>query len=563
MKRNKWLKMKKSSFIEGTVIATAAIVITKILGMLYVIPFYAIIGVQGSALYAYAYNIYVIFLDISSAGLPVAISKIIKEYNTLGMMDAKVRAYKVGKKIISFISVAAFIVLFLFAENLATLILGDLQGGNTIADVTFVIRCVSFAILVIPFLSVSKGYLQGHNIINVSSISQVIEQVVRITVILGGSFLGLKVLNLSLTTSVGIAVFGAFAGGLAAILYIVYNLRKHKKELGFEGVQKKDKITNKEILKKLATYAIPFIIIDVAVSLYNFIDMVLISRTMTYLGFDAATTEFVTSSVATWAGKINVIVNSIAMGLTVSLIPNIVEAFTLKKWKLVEGRLNKAIQIILVVCIPMVIGIAMLSKPIWSIFYGTSELELGGLVLAVSIFGALFYNIYMITSSTLQSLNKFKAVYFTTLLGYIANAVLDVPFMLFFYLLGIEPFVGAIIASITGYTLSYGTALFILKKDHQIKYKETVKMLGKIILPTICMIVVVLGIELILPVNYYSKTSCIIYVTVIAIFGAAVYLFIAYKKGLLQEIFGQEYLNKILNKLTFGKLKLQEKNTTE
>ena len=93
--------------------------------------------------------------------------------------------------------------------------------------------------------------------------------------------------------------------------------------------------------------------------------------------------------------------------------------------------------------------------------------------------------------------------------------------------------------------------------------KETVKMLGKIILPTIYMIVVVLGIELILPVNYYSKTSCIIYVTVIAIFGAAVYLFIAYKKGLLQEIFGQEYLNKILNKLTFGKLKLQEKNTTE
>ena len=176
MKRNKWLKMKKSSFIEGTVIATLAIVITKILGMLYVIPFYAIIGVQGSALYAYAYNIYVIFLDISSAGLPVAISKIIKEYNTLGMMDAKVRAYKVAKKIISFISVAAFIVLFLFAGNLASLILGDLQGGNTISDVTFVIRCVSFAILVIPFLSVSKGYLQGHNIINVSSISQVIDK---------------------------------------------------------------------------------------------------------------------------------------------------------------------------------------------------------------------------------------------------------------------------------------------------------------------------------------------------------------------------------------------------
>ena len=90
--------MKKSSFIEGTIIATLAIVITKILGMLYVIPFYAMVGVQGSALYAYAYNIYIIFLDISSAGLPIAMSKVIKEFNTLKMYDAKKRAYEIGKK---------------------------------------------------------------------------------------------------------------------------------------------------------------------------------------------------------------------------------------------------------------------------------------------------------------------------------------------------------------------------------------------------------------------------------------------------------------------------------
>ena len=240
--------MKKSSFIEGTVIATVAIIFTKILGMLYVIPFYAMVGVQGSALYAYAYNIYVIFLDISSAGLPVAMSKIIKEYNTLGMLDAKVRAYKLGKRVVNFVSVAAFICLFLFAGNIASLILGDLQGGNTINDVAFVIRCVSFAILVIPFLSISKGYLQGHNIINVSSISQVIEQVVRIAVILGGSYIALNIFHLSLTTSVGIAVFGAFCGGIAAILYIVKNMHKHKKELSFTGDIKKDDISDSEII---------------------------------------------------------------------------------------------------------------------------------------------------------------------------------------------------------------------------------------------------------------------------------------------------------------------------
>ena len=60
----KWLKMKKSSFVEGTFIATAAIIFVKILGMLYVIPFYAIVGTEGAALYAYAYNIYNIFCGI-------------------------------------------------------------------------------------------------------------------------------------------------------------------------------------------------------------------------------------------------------------------------------------------------------------------------------------------------------------------------------------------------------------------------------------------------------------------------------------------------------------------
>ena len=549
--------MKKSSFIEGTVIATIAIIITKILGMLYVIPFYAMVGVQGSALYAYAYNIYVIFLDISSAGLPVAMSKIIKEYNTLGMLDAKVRAYKLGKRVVNFVSVAAFICLFLFAGNIASLILGDLQGGNTINDVAFVIRCVSFAILVIPFLSISKGYLQGHNIINVSSISQVIEQVVRIAVILGGSYVALNIFHLSLTTSVGIAVFGAFCGGIAAILYIVKNMHKHKKELSFTGDIKKDDISDSEIIKKILSYAIPFIIIDVGVSVYNFVDMVLISRTMVHLGFDAATTEFITSSVSAWAGKINMVVNAIAMGLTVSLIPNIVEAFTLKKWHLVESRLNKALQIIIVTCVPMVLGISLLSKPIWGIFYGTEELSLGGLVLSVYIFIALFFNIYMVTSSTLQSLNKFKAVYLTTLLGYVTNALLDVPLMLLCHALGLEPFIGAVLASILGYSLSAISTLILLKKEHKLKYNETFKVMFKILLPTIMMVLVVVLLKLVIPINYMSRLSSIIYVAVISIIGSLVYLFTTYKMGILTLVFGKEYLNKIVKKVTFGKIDLK------
>ena len=133
--------------MEGTVIATFVIVLVKILGMLYVIPFYKIVGSQGGALYSYAYNIYLIFLGISSAGLPSAVSKIISEYNTLDYNDAKVRAYKIARNIISFISVITFVVLFVFAEEIGHLIIGNMTGGNTVEDVAFVIRCISPSVL--------------------------------------------------------------------------------------------------------------------------------------------------------------------------------------------------------------------------------------------------------------------------------------------------------------------------------------------------------------------------------------------------------------------------------
>ena len=212
--------MKKNSFISGTIISTISIVLVKIMGMLYVIPFYSIVGSQGGALYSYAYQLYLLFLGVSSAGIPNAISKVISEYNSTGKLESKTRAYYVGKKIISYISVVAFILLFVFAEELATLYLGKITGGNTPEDAAFVIRCVSFAVLIIPHLSVTKGYLQGHQVFAPSSTANLIEQAIRIFVILAGSYLSYKVFNSSLSLAVGIAVSGAFFGGLFAYIYL-------------------------------------------------------------------------------------------------------------------------------------------------------------------------------------------------------------------------------------------------------------------------------------------------------------------------------------------------------
>lgn len=552
---DKTKEMKKSSFIEGTFIATIAIVITKILGMLYVIPFYATVGVKGGALYAYAYNIYVLFIDISTAGLPNAISKVVNEYNTLGKKEAKVRAYRLGSTLVRFIGITSFIVLFVFAKQIALLILGDLKGGNTIGDVTFVIRCISFSILVIPFLSVGRGYLQGHGVINVSSISQVIEQVGRILVIILGSYLALKVFHLSLRNAVGVAVFGAFIGGLLAATYVYRKIRSYKKDLDLDNkFEKADDISSKEIIIKIIKYAIPVVIISVSISIYNFIDMVLILRTINNIGYSAISTEFITSAISTWCSKINVIITAVGTGMTTSLIPTIVKSYTLNKWDEVNDTFNKALQIIFVVSIPLCVGIALLAKPVWCIFYAYNKM--GVIILSLNIFVAFFLNTFMITNFTLQSVNKFKMVYISVFGGFITNALLDVPFMYLCHYIGIPAYFGAIFATMTGYSLSILSTVIYFKVKNDFHYGKTIKIMLKTLIPLSLMIASVLGLRMIISVNVYSKLSCIICCTICAIVGGFVYIFTAYKLKIFEEVFSKEYIKRIVKKLTFGKVSL-------
>ena len=136
------------------------------------------------------------------------------------------------------------------------MILGDMTGGNSIEDVTFVIRVIATAILVVPFLSVSKGYLQGHKIMHVSSIANVLEQIVSVLVIILGSFLALRVFKASVTSAVGIAVFGATVGAIFAYFYVYRKIRKNRKDLNRDAkmLPAEKSITKKDIVKKIIFY---------------------------------------------------------------------------------------------------------------------------------------------------------------------------------------------------------------------------------------------------------------------------------------------------------------------
>jgi O-antigen/teichoic acid export membrane protein len=548
--------MKKNSFITGTFIATASVILVKILGMLYVVPFYIIVGSKGGALYSYAYNIYLIFLSLSSAGIPSAISKIISEYNALGLVEAKTRAYKIGQKLIGYFSVASFILLFVFAEEIGKLILGDLTGGNTIKDVAFTIRCVSFAVLIVPYLSVAKGYLQGHKYFTAPSTSNLIEQLVRIFIILSGSYLAYRVFDSSLTLAVGIAVSGAFFGGVAAYYYLKVKINKNKEALNLDKKYPRDNITSKDIRKKIIVYAIPFIIINLISSIYSFTDMILILRTLDHLGFSASDVEFITSIISTWGSKLCMIVNSIAMGMTVTLVPSIVESYATKNYNELNNKINKALQIVIYVSLPLTLGLSILATPVWTVFYNINPY--GGKVLRIMIFNALAGNVSMVVSTTLQSCNKYKAVYLTNIFGCLFNAMLDVPLMYLCNHLGIGAYYGAIFASLIGYSISIYVGLHAMSKEHKLSYKDTYKQVLKTMIPALTMTIVLLFMNKYLPFDVYSRTSSLCLILIDMVVGGFIYIYLSLKLNLINHIFGGKEINKVLKKLTFGKFQIKE-----
>ena len=553
--------MKKNSFIEGTIVATLTIVLIKVLGIIYVIPFYAVIGALGSALYSYAYNVYATFLDISSAGIPIAIAKLVSEFDSLKMKDAKVRTFRIGIKIVSVLSIVCFLVLIFFTKPIVLLIIGNKIGGNSIQDIILVIRVIAFSILIIPFLSVSRGYLQGHKFISPTSSSQMLEQIVRIIVVLVGSYVAIKILGKSVSTGVAIACFGAFVGGFASIIYILKKIKQNRTKLDLKGDLEKDDISNKDILKKIIQYALPFIIINATVNLYNLVDMSLVIRTLGHFGFTGADSEFIAGVITTWGYKLNRIVNAISTGLIISLIPNIVAAHTLGKNRTVNNIFNQALQIVLFVSIPAAIGLSFLAAPVWNAFYGASDL--GPVIFKVSILTSILSNLYFISIQTAQSLNEYKTVYRAVILGFLINALMDIPFMYICNYLNIHAYYGAIFATLFGYSVSVLIVFNKLLKREEFKIKESVNVFAKISFAVLVMVIVLRLINVFYQYHYLSRLNSVLYIAIYTIVGALVYLFITYKFGLIDKIFGRKTVSKIVRKITFGKVNLSYEEEAE
>lgn len=542
------MKLKKNTFMQGAFIASMGIVISKILGIIYVIPFYAIIGEQGGALYGYAYNIYSIFLSLSTAGVPLAVSKIISEYNALGYYKEKEQAFKISKRLLSIIGIICFLILFIFAPVVAKLIIGDIQGGNTLSDIVFVIRVISFSILIVPILSVYRGYLQGHKYMTPTSVSQVLEQIVRVIIIIVGSYLTLKVFNLSLSTAVGVALFGATAGSICSYLYLVNKVLKNKKQLNANVDKNQEtKVTTKEIIIKILCYAFPFVFGDLLKSLYNSVDTFLLIRTLVNgLGYMASDAESIMSVISTWGNKLNMIIIAVGTGFAVSIIPNITYSLVKKDYEDIRKKINKTYKITFFITLPMVVGLSFLAKPVWQVFYGASKY--GPQVFKFSVFIAFVTVGLSLCTTILLTLKEYKVLFTNLLIGLAINAAMDVPFIYLFNNLELPPYYGAIAATILGNAVSIIIVITFLYKKYNIDFFKQYKVFLKIILAVLTMILALTGLTYIVPLTAGRITSVFI-IALYAVIGALIYFLFTYKTNTIEEVFEKDMVKFIKKKL--------------
>lgn len=535
----------ESKFIRGTFFLTAASLISKVLGFIYIIPFTALVGTQGYVLYKYAYGPYTILLSISTIGLPLAVSKFVSKYNELGNYRVGLTLLRSGMYLMVISGVISFTVLYSSAPFLAGILIDpNDQTGNSLEDVQFVIRLVSFALLIIPAMSIFRGYFQGSQSMGPSALSTVIERVVRIIFILAGAYVTIHIFNSSLTNAVGIATFAAFIGGVAGFIVLLFVFLKRKELIK----KQRDMSPNNEdikvgsIFKELIGYAVPFVITGLAIPIYQNIDTFTINKLFQSIGYKLDEAETV-NSVIGLAQILVMVPVSLATAFGMSLIPGITSAFISGRILEVQSKISQTIQILMFFTLPAAMGLCILGEPIYTMIFGlVNSPEIGGGILQWYSLAAVVFALFMVTAAIMQGINEQKRLIKGIILGIFLKVVLN--YILVPYL----EEVGPILATYFGFIVSILYNIYNIKKTIQYKLLPLLQTLKEVFLLVLVMSIAVwcakFLTELWLPeaINLYSRAFVTSIISICV--GLLVYLGVGSRLNLVKRLALRNQRNK-------------------
>ena len=531
MSENNTTTTQQQQMVRGTAWLTASNFLSRLLGAFYIIPWYAWMGThaeQANALFGMGYNIYAVFLLISTAGIPVAIAKQVSKYNALGQEET---SYHLLRKILKLTSILGLI--FAAIMYLGSPLLAAWSGGGE--DLVRVMKSLSWALLIFPSMSVLRGFFQGFNNLKPYAMSQIAEQIIRVIWMLLTAYIIMNIGSGDYVNAVVQSTFAAFIGMIASVLVLVVFLwREGKWQAIFAGNTNDVTVDTQALILETIKEAVPFIITGAAIQLFQIVDQMSFINTMTsFTSYSNKDLQILYAFLSSNPNKITMILVSIATAIAGAGIPLLTENFVNKDKKAAAQLVVNNLQMLWMVLFPALVGAIILAEPIYTLFYGAPSntalwLFVGALIQVI------FLALYSLLAPMLQALFEPRKAILYFVYGLVVKIVLQIPLIYVFQAYG--PLISTAIGLAVPIVLMY-------RRIHEVTGFNRQGLRRSILLMTLLalimgVVVAIAAYGLHFAISPTTRLGSVVYIALVGAIGVLVYGFLTLATHLLDKLIG-------------------------
>lgn len=312
--------MKQNKFLTATFILMIGGLITKVLGFVIRIIYTRMVGTEAISLYSLVMPTYSLLLTIATLSLPIVISKLISEHKHSSL---KILA---SATFITLLLNLFVIIIIYFTKDLIANILHDERCSILIMSMA----------LTFPFVSLSsilKGYFYGKQKMLPHTISNIIEQIVRLVLIY---LIIPPLVEKGITYSVMGLILLSIASELASI--IVFLFFAPKKFCIKKSDLKPDLATSKEIL----SISIPTVSGRLIGNIGFFFEPIILTNILLYSGYSMSFILEEYGAYNAYSISLLAMPSFFIAAISSSLLPEISKFYYQKNLNMVKRRIKQA-----------------------------------------------------------------------------------------------------------------------------------------------------------------------------------------------------------------------------
>lgn len=388
---------KSNRIISGVMILTAANIIVKIIGFAYKIPLLRILGENGMAYYNAAYQIYTWFYTLSTAGLPLAVAKLVAWSRSEGKKGQVKKTLNIALVMFGAVGLVGSCAMFFFSKPLS-----QLQNNP---DAYISISMLAPTLFFICLTSALRGYFQGHEKMMPTAVSEVIEAASKLAL---GIMLALYAQNqgLGIAYQAAYAIFGVSVGAILSTCYLFITKKffADDKCAPLPASETKSEKSS-SLAKSLLNIAIPISLSSSVMSIASLIDTFMMIRTLTSIGVEREVAEGVFGNYTTQCVTMYNLPTVLILPIAVGIVPFLTEMLQKEDHKGFENIATSAMKMTNVISFPCALGLSVLSYPILLMIFDNDTDRIAPMLSVLAI-AVIFVGIVTVTNVILQTHNK-------------------------------------------------------------------------------------------------------------------------------------------------------------